>query len=443
MKRNFIYTSVIALMTVVVFAACSSDVEDSLPVPAQEEEAVTKDNPFAITIDEAEKTLEMILANDNEHVTKGGGIAHQRRIKSRYTTGGNKSVTRSANGEEVTTEEPVYHIFNFENDEGFAIMGGDKRGAPMLALTESGEFTPGMTIDNPGMAISLARAEAINRQMIIEAGSDTTYAISGQIMIALVTDSITVNKHGQCQVNWGQRYPYNQFCPPNYSGNNNYLTGCVTTAVAQLMSIHKYPASYGSCVFDWDAMIANSNHIGIGLLMQLLGNSDNLDAKYGYNATGADLDDVPVALHNFGYTNPGVHDDYNIDTIISNIMIGLPVIIGGEGSVNWIPAPGNPASPSTDVGGHAWIGDGCVVIQRTVHIYNFATGQHMAQGPTVSKYVHCNFGWEGKCNGLYLSGNFDTNNSHYRLDNPNPSWGGWLVGFNLNGDLEMVTGISK
>ena len=442
MKKKFIYISMAAFLAITTFSACSNDVEESMPIPAEEKEIVTNNNPYAITIDEAEKILEQFLANENEQVTKGGGIAHKRRIKNRYTTGGNKTVTRSANGDDVATEEPVLHIFNFENNEGFAVMGGDKRGAPMLALTESGEFTPGATIDNPGMSMSLARAEAVNRQMIIEAGSDTVYTSNGLISIAIVTDSVTVNKHGQCQVNWGQRYPFNQFCPPYYLGNSNYPTGCVTTAVAQLMSIHKYPASYGGCVFDWDAMILNPYNNGVGFLMQLLGNSDNLDIDYGYDGSSGTIEDVPVALHNFGYTHPGVYDDYNINTIISNITIGLPVIIRGEGAYyTTYPDPNVPQEITS--GGHAWLGDGCVVIYRTTCIYNHITNQYSVIGPVASLYVHCNFGWYGKGNGLFLSGHYNTNDSNYRPDDPNPFTGGFAYDFNLNTDMAMVTGISK
>jgi hypothetical protein len=442
--RKSIFLSAVLFLIAVTFAACSDTVEDSLPVPVQEEENVIEDNPFAINIDEAEKTLEEILAHDYESTTKGGGISQIKRIKSRYTIGGESNVTRAASGEEVIAEHPRVHVFNFDDNGGFAIMGADKRGAPMLALTEKGELTPDMTIDNPGVAAALAHAEAVYAQMIVEAGSDTAYASNGLFTVAVVKDSVTVNKHGQCPVNWGQKFPYNQFCPPYYSGEHNYPTGCVTTAVAQLMAIHKYPASYGSCVFDWDEMVIDSTNVGIGLLMQLLGNSDNLDIEYGAGGSSGTIADVPQTLHNFGYTHPGEYGDYNVNTIISNIMIGLPVIIRGEGAAYTIPAPNNPnVSPSVDASGHAWLGDGCAVIRVTTHIYNHVTGQYTVQGPVVSQYVHCNFGWSGKGNGLFLSGYYNTNDSHYRPDNSNPFAGGYAYEFNLNTDMKMVTGIAK
>lgn len=434
MKRNFIYTSVIALMTVVVFAACSDNAEDSLPVPAQEEEAVINDNPYAVTIDEAEKILEQFLANENEQVTKGGGVAHQRRIKSRYTTGGNKSVTRSANGEETTTEEPVLHIFNFENNEGFAVMGGDRRGAPMLALTESGELTSGMTTDNLGMLFALANAKAAYVQMIIEAGSDTIAFSNGTVTTVVVKDSIMVNRNGQCPVNWGQGNPYNIYCPTGCP------TGCVATAVAQLMAIHKYPSSYVAYTFDWDAMIASPDCNDVAVLMALLGLPGNLDMQYSATGSGAYLSNAPRTLQNFGYSHPGTYADYSTTAIITDVVSGKPVLIKGEATrLNYVINSLNvPVFVNTTREGHAWLGDGGGIVSTTMHVLNHVTGEYLVVGPTINQYVHCNFGWSGDGNGLYLSQQFnlpntvEQNGSNYYVHDNN---------FQFN--LGMVTGISK
>jgi hypothetical protein len=51
----------------------------------------------------------------------------------------------------------------------------------------------------------------------------------------------------------GQGYPYNKFTP--LSGGDNTLTGCVQTAIAQLLRYHKHPAT-GSGVFEhtWNGL---------------------------------------------------------------------------------------------------------------------------------------------------------------------------------------------
>ena len=433
----------IIFFAAVVFVACSNDVEDSMPVPAKEEEAVINDNPYAVTIDEAEKILEQFLANENEQVTKGGGVAHQRRIKSRYTTGGNKSVTRSANGEEVTTEEPVLHIFNFENNEGFAVMGGDRRGAPMLALTESGELTPGMTIDNPGMASALAHAEAVYRQMIVEAGCDTVVISNGTATVIMIKDSLVVNRHGACQTLWHQSYPFNMYCAPNYSGMNNYSAGCVAIAVAQIMAFHKYPSSYGGYTFNWDNMIANTTANDVAALVMFLNLPANLNTQPGPNGSSSNISLAPQTFQNFGYSNPGICTTYNTDIILNCVMLGQPVLIqGSEPAQSFILDSVDPTvSSRTTLQGHAWVGDGGRIITSTMLVYNHVTGEILAVGPTTTKYVHCNFGWElGLCNGLYLSEHYSYLSTHKELDFP------YLIPreiFNYNTNLAMVVGISQ
>jgi hypothetical protein len=423
MKKHLL-KSVVVFIACVTFVACSDTAEGSVPVPDQEEEVVKEAPPFAITIDEAEKTLEQILVSDNENLTKGGGITQIRRIKSRYTIGGEGAVTRAANGEGGIAQHPRVHVFNFYDNGGFAIMGADKRGAPMLVLTESGELTPGMTINNPSVAAAIAHAEAVYAQMIVEAGCDTTYVTSGVVVSAIVKDSLVVNRHGQCPVNWGQGYPYNQYCPIDATTGQQSVTGCVATAVAQLMAIHKYPSFYGAYTFNWNSMIAGTDNSGIASLMLLLGLPGNLNMSYGSNGSEALFSNVPQTLQNFGYSNPGTYANYNTDVILNYVIAGKPVLIAGTNSANT---------------GHAWLGDGGRIIKVTTHVYNLQNGQYVVLGPVSSKYVHCNFGWDGYANGLYLSGHFDSGATHYELDNPysNP------INNAYNNNLKMVTGIAK
>ncbi len=422
--KKYLFKSVVVFIACVTFVACSDTVDDSLPVPVQEEETVIEDNPFAITIDEAEKTLEEILAHDCESTTKGGGISQIKRIKSRYTIGGESNVTRAASGEGGIAQHPRVHVFNFDDNGGFAIMGADKRGAPMLVLTESGELTPGMTINNPSVAAAIAHAEAVYAQMIVEAGCDTTYVTSGVVVSAIVKDSLVVNRHGQCPVNWGQGYPYNQYCPIDATTGQQSVTGCVATAVAQLMAIHKYPSFYGAYTFNWNSMIAGTDDDGIAVLMLLLGDTGNLNMLYGSNGSAANLANVVQTMQNFGYSHPGTYANYDTDAILNSVVSGQPVLIGGV----------NASSV-----GHAWLGDGGRIVTVTTHVYNLLNGQYAVLGPVSSKYVHCNFGWEGNANGLYLSAHFDSGATHYELDNPysNP------INNAYNNNLKMVTGIAK
>lgn len=399
MKNNIL----ISLVTVSVafFTACNQ-AENEIILPVEPEITETE-NPFAVTIDEAEQTLMEILAKEQQQTTRSDGTTHERRIKSRYTTGGNRTVTRSADGEEIVEEHPVVHIFNFENNEGFAVMGGDKRGAPMLALTGKGHLIPGMRTDNFGFIVSLARAEEVYRQQIIRSRIDTI--TNGYITVYNYINEIVVNENGQCPVRWGQWYPYNYYCPTGCP------TGCVATAVAQLMAIYEYPTSYNGYTFDWDAMIADSTNTDIARLMEQLGKAGNLNMNYSPEGSGSYNIYVPQTLLNFGYSSGGLYcEDYDTDIIMQFVMAGSPVIIGGActdlkyvynnlGGLIYFDAYSKSA--------HSWLGDGGELVTVTSYIYNNWDGTWTTAGPITGQYVHCNFGWEGVDDGFYLSGFFN------------------------------------
>lgn len=48
---------------------------------------------------------------------------------------------------------------------------------------------------------------------------------------------------------WDQLEPYNSLCPSAGKGGDKCPTGCVATAMAQVMYYYRYPANY-----EWDKM---------------------------------------------------------------------------------------------------------------------------------------------------------------------------------------------
>ena len=447
MRTPIFFIPMAAVAAALCFTACSSDKDELADMLAQQENSLLTEepsvssSPFAISIDEAQKTLEEILAKEDGQGSATRGAQHQRRIKNRFASRSNKMATRSAGDSNQESENPLLYVFNFEDNEGFAVMGADKRGAPLLALVESGEFTPGMTTDNLGFAISMSQAVAAYSQMIVEAGSDTVYNTNGFVMTATVKDSITVNKNGQCQVAWHQWSPYNLLCPPYSQVEQNCPTGCDATAAAQLMSIYKYPSSYAGQTFNWDSMIAGTDNDGVARLMMLLGLPVNLNNNYTPNNSSAHLEDVPHALQNFGYAHPGVYADYDANVVMSHVLAGLPVLMRGRATKSfYMGTPPNPliymySEPSK----HAWLVDGGKIVTITIQVHNFLTGEHAVIGPNTAKYIHCNFGWEdaNRYNGLFLTNNIDT------VDKIISEQGQTYISDHYyQFDLKMVTGIS-
>ena len=198
---------------------------------------------------------------------------------------------------------------------------------------------------------------------------------------------------------WGQGAPYNKLCPTTSKGKP-YPTGCVATAVAQIMYYHKYPekgigshiysftpsegdgrvvsADFSSTYYDWNNMIeqytagsySDAQAAAVATLMLQCGVS--IDMQYTESGSGAYTYAACNSLRRyFGYNkNIGIHyrDYYStqqwMDLIYSELNQNRPVLYGGSDSKQ---------------GGHCFVLDG----------YN------------TDGLVHVNWGWDGSDDGYY------------------------------------------
>ena len=134
--------SFLTLAIALLIASCSSEEE------LRQTPVVSSDNNV-ITIDEAKQDLLGLLA-DIETADTESRTSH-RTIESSFTTKLGDASSRS------DEEALPIHVFNFANDNRFAIMSGDKRVPSLIALAEKGSFPQDTIIDNPGLAIFLER----------------------------------------------------------------------------------------------------------------------------------------------------------------------------------------------------------------------------------------------------------------------------------------------
>ena len=132
--------------------SCGKVIQSDVPFPSKPHD------DMAISIDEAENVLLDVMNQIGNMKTKSGNVA-ARTIANKY------SVNLSAGTKAVSTEVPI-HIFNFENESGFAIMSGDKRIPPLLAYTFEGNMKEGEHIDDPGLALYISKLNAYCRNVI-------------------------------------------------------------------------------------------------------------------------------------------------------------------------------------------------------------------------------------------------------------------------------------
>ena len=206
---------------------------------------------------------------------------------------------------------------------------------------------------------------------------------------------------------WDQMEPYSDMCPV-FSGSTRCLTGCVATAMAQVLKYHEMPehgygqhtihyngqavtADFENDYYDWDNMLdvyTSGNYTqeqadAVALLMRDCGVA--ADMQYGGpdEGSGAYSSDAAEGLRRyFGFEDAECldRDRYSepvwMDMVYSELSENGPVYYAGADFVN---------------GGHAFVFDG----------YN-AEGQ-----------VSVNWGWAGEDDGFYLVSQLNPDYYHF------------------------------
>ncbi len=262
----------------------------------------------------------------------------------------------------VTPDEGIqpYYIFNIGNDGGFVILSGDDAACPVLGYSYKGHFDVNNVPVNmqswlDGYASSIKELQKRNLPKTVH----RVYELEYWEKIPQLIKS-----------EWNQLYPYNEFCPDFNDGNGHRPTGCVATAMAQVMYYHKWPADEtakipeykfideeflggdGSeriiealepTVFDWDSMTdtydyysSKKSQDAVAELMKYVGHSVRM--MYGVNASGAYSENIAMSLITFfGYRNTArllYRGNYNSQKEWEKIMYdelaeGRPILYSG------------------------------------------------------------------------------------------------------------------
>lgn len=115
-----------------------------------------------------------------------------------------------------------YYVFNAGDNNGYAIVSGDDRTAPILGYALSGSVSEKDMPDNMKAWLQsyAEQIEYIQKNNITVSAAATTTEDHPRIKKMLTTQ-------------WSQGGPYNNNCP--FDGNNRSVTGCVATAMAQVL----------------------------------------------------------------------------------------------------------------------------------------------------------------------------------------------------------------
>lgn len=191
---------------------------------------------------------------------------------------------------------------------------------------------------------------------------------------------------------WGQDDPYNKFCPKAYDDDANphvTLAGCIAVGIGQICGYYRVPANeINGYMIDWNNILANhsinnltlDNQEQLAHLLREIGRLANL--AYGIEITTGDLDRAFSAVKKLGYNNAIVSS--NISNCFKYVKnIGPCLIIDLT---------------------HCWVIDG--IMEEKYDIYRALPSNLEDLIPysfNRKTYIHCNWGWEGFCDGYYLA----------------------------------------
>lgn len=282
-----------------------------------------------------------------------------------------------------TTTTPAFYIFNRVSG-GFVIVAADDCVKSILGYSDDGTFSTENMPENIKSWLNFYTNEI---QYAIDQGTksveSTTTTTSSVIVSPLLKN-----------IKWNQGSPYNDSCP-KISGAATY-TGCVATAMAQIMKYYNWPVTgssshaytpstisraisvnFGATNYDWSNMTNNysssSSTVQKAAVAQLMYHCGvAVDMKYGTAASSASVYAAGSAFYTyFGYDSDiqavakNLYSYSDWKTLIKNELDNKrPVLYSGQ-------------SP-TD-GGHAFVCDG----------YNS------------DDLFHINWGWSGTSNGYF------------------------------------------
>lgn len=316
---------------------------------------------------------------------------------------------------------PSYYIINYQNG-GFLILSGDKRMFPVLAYSNTNNFDTKAEA-YPDLLVSWLKQqdekvrkmredtvimypeiqkqwEVMNIQNYVSEDNQVQQKSTESCGSLEVGESLLVESYGPLlNTRWGQGEGYNNQAP-DYNctryDNGKTATGCVATAMAQIMRFHEYPNNYNWSIMPNAVTTSNMASNGVDEIARLMRDSGNsVGMDWGCDGSSASTGDADNALiSSFGYTSAD-YMGFSSSTLGNEVKNGYPVILkGGEKVTKWLIF-------DTYQKGHAWVSDG---YRRYKVVVLVNKGRWGPQPTCVNGYnYHMNWGWNGFNNGWYSS----------------------------------------
>ena len=402
-----------------LLAACSQDpLSDALPEPP------APADPHKIPVEKALGELEELLRAIDGPETRSGGA---RRVASVEALGDSALARATRAGHDAAAAAEIgdlVYIANFQNGEGYAILGADDRIESVIAVTERGSLTPAQLA-----AAANGQYDGVEAPPVVPEIGDYLIERIGGIhkydSLASIFPTYEVSygpwefadkKGPYVRTKWGQGYPLNLYTP-EVDGAHCPL-GCVALATGQIIAAHYFDKYYltdtrpevqilGGFPIRWNSIFnsirrfieepdapriyynENDHDLEPETIAGFLsGAGVAMGMKYGIDGSRVGHEAAARLLRAMGFNDTKV---YKFTTGRMHEMVidrGLPTYVSGFRSTG---------------GGHAFLVDGAITMRRMIYNYNPQTNK-TETGYDKRQLYHCNYGWFGTCDGYYHPG---------------------------------------
>ena len=427
-----------------LLSACSGDSPETFPDP-DAEPTVSR---HAVPVEQALGELEDLLGVIDGEGTRAGGVRSVKGVQTLHARA--LPQTRSAFAEGEQPEDLLY-VVNFEQGQGYAVLGADDRLPAVLAVADAGslsteellraangqtapeEFTypnellmdyvsglgglsGGIGIGGGGGGTPPGPTTGFDNHLgpNTDVGKYIGYTYR-EWSVSEYVAPMTVTK-------WGQSHPFNFSCPPADGSldltKQRSPAGCVAIAIAQIMAsnhIHHgvTPGDVAGAQIDWQGITGaieypelvdwekypwptiSNQAAAVAYLIRVIGMKVHMN--YGPIQSAAKDKAAEAFFKYLGYKGVNLH------TFRSKYVRNM---LWERKRPAYVSASGYNIR-DYHKSGHAWVADGWMYRSR-IRYATYDSGYKREEGKDEQLLMHCNFGWSGICDGYYFFGVFDT-----------------------------------
>jgi hypothetical protein len=317
--------------------------------------------------------------------SKQGGLRASEQLSLVYTS---KSSLRG------TADRAYFYVFNRGDRAGFVIVSADERAKEVLGYADAGAFNPNSLPANLRSWLTFYETEL---ELLGKPATANAQAAPLKDAPALRATAIKPSVPPLVQARWDQNDPYDIYTPTIPNGPKT-PTGCVATAISQIMRYHSYPAKgRGSHSYT-------SKTFGFNLSADFNTTYDwaNMPYIYDENSTAVQREAVAKLISHVGiafdmdYDDPASGGSGTLSEILPDAMVTyfdydstIQLLYRDHYSyANWINILKTELSESRPVyyGGVTAIGGG--------HAF-------VCDGYDTNDMFHINWGWGGSSDGYF------------------------------------------